>query len=314
MKTFVEGSVITLFQSVLGNLNELGNILPSDILPARSYSEVLSYLVKREKSPLFLRAVDDLTSGRITFLFGKRFEKIPSFLPMIGRKMPNGAVNVVVNMNLYGKMKEVKGSTEKLFDIQARTLYGILIGAHLYRISIENENRIFNSAVVLKGTCSFYAAAMVKALDRNYGISSNGVAEDQIRYLFAKFFLINVLGKEQGDMINNYALAAVTKTSASVVQLIDKETDTETFATLESFLSFLVVKFSRLEKLTIRSLYGQVANMFRSPAIMMVEFAPYVLINIAFFIAAANINNEAAIAGIVKKEHTDIFTEIYRLS
>ena len=314
MKTFAEGSVITLFQGVLGNLNDLANILPSDILPAKSYNEVLSYLVKREKSPLFLRAVDDLTSGRITFLYGKRFEKIPSFLPLIGRKMPTGHVNVVVNMNLYGKMKEVKNSTERLFDVQARTLYGLLIGAHLYRISIENENRIFNSAVVLKGTCSFYAAAMVKALDRNFGISANGVAEDQIRYLFAKFFLINVLGKEPGDIVNSYAIAAVTKTSPSVVQLIDKETDPNTFASMESFLSFLVIKFSRLEKLTVRSLYGQVANMFRSPAIMMVEFAPYILINLAFFVAAANINNEAAIAGIVKKEHTDIFTEIYRLS
>jgi hypothetical protein len=277
-------------------------IQPTDV------EDAIRTISRRFNFPLKNKCINDYDDGKLITLMmpPDKLDLFPTLLPFIAVQTGNGFKCFV---NLTRMMTNTKAGN---YDIEPRTLYGLLQCGVIAREFAEKWNSIAANPIVLRTTSTIFSRCMLKLSDKLYGTSSDQVSADQVSYAFAKFFLIYSMERTESEATNAIALKACQfKTTEVTIRQVDNYI--ESYADPVAFYAGLAAAVHKLKNVTRHQLLSNFIAMYGTSTIFGFEIPSYFVAHICAAIVSAGLNAEARFELIAGKEGMELYTELTRI-
>jgi hypothetical protein len=296
------------FQDSASNLKQkMLSYTPSlDNLEIKALEDDLNTIQKRFSFPLKNKVIDDITAkNRVIPIFNKDRVKIPTSIPAF--LYNNGGKPVsLVNLTNYG-VKDREGN----FNIDTRQLYACLQTGTILLGCYEHWNAITMNQNVCKLGSVLYSKIFSKVLDKMFAINLDPIKADKIRFITAKFFLLNILGKTNGETVNNLAYAACQNgTTRNTIVNFELSLPSNAYNRLDDFLNAISQVVEGCHTLTVRTFMDSFIRMYGSSTIFALEFFPYFCHMLFSVAVGAHLNAEYLIENLVSKELDKFYNEV----
>jgi len=290
-------------------------VLTRDEVPHVELEDSLRAISRRfDRFPMKGRALDLYTNNRIRLLNNKETIKIPTLLP--GWRMGGThGVEVYVNATPYAP-------TAGLGAMDVRKLFGLMVFGAVLVDTYDKWDKISSSMVIAKSGAAVYARVMHKVVDRITGVGMDRMRSDQVKFIFAKYFLVNMLHRTANETTDSLATSATMGTAnnalvdfeAAAASIAGVGTQTELYSL--DFLPFVdaVAKSQPwLIRMTGRGFIQNYTSMYAPPALMGAEDAGYFFAILATHQAGADIVASFSFDPVYGREGDDVLDELARL-
>lgn len=202
---------------------------------------------------------------------------IPPVIPyVIFKTQYNGKTMLRTYVNLF---KIGKWNVEKTeFHITPLDLYSCLesgVMSHLMLVD-GKKDKVINNSTVLETSSRIYSNFFFKIIEKAKKSINSEFQQDLVLYFIAKFFLINVLEKPDGSLVDDIAYQAIkNRTTMSSIKNIEAA-NTIDFTSLKGFLE-TIGEFLDFGKLTYLDLAINWAKLYGETTIFAIEYFPYLL-------------------------------------
>lgn len=307
MKRLSELSIITE-ESKAATAKKITLLNPKlDTAPKAFITEMVQQMQAREKRPLRARLISEIENGTVVPVFSPAsYGTGLPFLPVWVARNGSEAVGVA---NLTNRFKvDKKGEIAS----NPRQFYNLCAAALIFKEITLNPEAFTRNVKLITALSRIYSKIMTKVTDKLYGISYNELVLDQIRYLYAKFFLISSIGKT-GEAASLIALKSVKNSSRQAVMDIDRLVPTADYENFDKFTDRLAITFNNLSKISMRSVIAEIVKSYGSTSFLIPEFAPMLIINVMLAIWDSGINVSFAYNSVLEKDGEDVLTEIQNI-
>lgn len=255
-----------------------------------SYDEISDYIYEIDKRFTFSlkpQILADLKAGKVTPIYNNSASlRIPSSIPSI-LTIKNGKIRCFVNLNNYAT-KDREGKividTNKLFVLlQSGEVYAL---TYQYFPSIQRDSGIINYG------SEIYSKLFTNILNKKFAINLDENKHSQVIFLASKFFLLNLLGKEPSEEVDNYALKNCRVNSPYVINAVNKSITIKEYNGLETFIEALSKNIKGLEKLTVRGYLDNFVNAYGPSTLLSLEFLPFFFNTVFSVIIGAFVNQQ----------------------
>jgi hypothetical protein len=268
-----------------------------------------------ERFPLKGRALDLYTNNRINLLANKETVHVPTLLPAWRVAGADGRVQAMVNVTPY-----VPAAGAGQMDV--RKMFGFIVLGAVLVDTYDNWPKISASATLAKSASTVYARAMHKVVDRITGIGMDRMRSDQIKFAFAKFFLVSMLMRAANETTDAIAKSATLGTADNA--LADFEVAIATAAGVQNQNELYALGFTEfvdamakstpwMQRLTSRGFIQNLTSMYDPPILMAAEDAGYFLAVLATHQAGAEIVKGFGFDPVYGKEGDETLDELARL-
>ena len=230
--------------------------------------------------------VNELENGNIILMNSKEV-KLPNFMPVL---------NIQGNKSLVNITPYIKSN----MNINPNTLFG-LAQAGLINIKIkENANKIRNNAKLLIYASQIYSRLTTKVIDKLYATNINKKDSDLVSYMFAKFFLVSVVGRANDDTTEQIAYKSChNKTDFELIKEMENKFDGQSsminiFKLFEEFK-----KHPNFNKFSSRTFVENFTKMYGETTILSIDHLPSFLVTIFSAYVNAGINKEFIILNAI---------------
>lgn len=234
---------------------------------------------------------------------------IPVFLK--GNNKAEGGVSAVINLRLYATRDKLGN-----YNINNRTLYGLLESAYIARQIHSKWSTFEYNTTIMKYSTIIYVKLMNKILDKKFGINLAPMQSDQINYVLGKFFLLNIIEKKEGDIVNNIAYSTIfNDTNKQNIIDCDSNFSNDAYTDLDIFFRNLRENFDILGNLNIRQFIMDWMTMFGEASLFAIEYYPIMLQSV-FCGAVIGCNltaKDSVFDNVVGREALKLHTEISKL-
>lgn len=268
-----------------------------ETLTQENLVEQMVVMTKNFKFPLKYGVLDDFKQGNILVKTTDGKAKLPTALPFILTRNSSGAVVAIVNAELYGVRAKDSGD----FKIDAKKLYTMMEGAHIARLCYFNNEKISSIPPVVANGSAIYSGMFARVLNKKYALNIDKSRYHKVIMLASKFFMINLLGMKDSDMVFNYAVKNCSNGNVMALRELSEQFEEENFATLETFIKALAdPKYGlKLKDLTVRNYLESYITMYDGSALLALESFPYFVYNVLSVVNGAYINNQYALEDVV---------------
>lgn len=282
-----------------------------DTLDLKYLTDDINTIQKRYNFPLKNKVLTDLNSGNIKPIFNKDKAPIPSSLTQwLTMDTRSGKPICVFNLTLYGIMNKDKSN----FNINTRQLYTLMQSSSLTLGCMHKWNSITVNQSVLKLGASMYSKLFTKVLDRIFAVNLEPMKSDKIKYIAAKFFLINMMEKPESQTVNSIAYSCCTGgTTLNTIQMFDSTFNKESFKNFSTFIEELALKIDGFSTLTLRGYIDSYMRMYSLNALLALEYFPAFVHTVTCPIIGAHLNNEQIIESLLGKDMDKFYNEISNL-
>lgn len=303
-----------LFKSADKKINFIDNIrkvdLEHDKVKPELLEDDLKVINRKFLFSLKSKVMEALKNEKIIMIFPETV-KLSKLIPIYLTKHPKtNEVVAVVNIGLYAT-KDRQGN----ININNRRLYGLLECALIDRELYLNENKFLMNSRLYTLSAKIYTKLFNKILDKKFALNLTPRNSDQINFLIAKFFMLNVLEKPNNDLIENVAYQCIfNDTSRASLSSTASDFSEGDFMDLKIFIESLKKNFDYLSDLNIRSIMFDYMTMYGDSSIFSLEYYPTML-ECAFngVIFGSNIVKDAIYDSVAGKEINDLHAEFGRL-
>lgn len=279
------------------------------ILNRQSLEEALISIDKRIKSPLKNVVMQQFNDGQLVALFCPDDVKIPICLPWFLTKNSAGNTIAIVCVDLYSSIdKETKA-----VNIDYKKLYTLLESAYLGRQVFMYERGYLSRPGVITNGAVIYANMFCKQLNKKYALNTDFNKQNKLLFLAAKFFLINLLGMKDSEMVNNYALKACKNPNLILLESLSNEFEEVHFQDFRNFLTRIInceMTKSVVPGLTVRDYLRDFMLTYDTSALLSLEAFPYFLTNVISVVHAAYLNNHYQLDSVVGTNGVKLYTEM----
>lgn len=259
----------------------------TDFMNNEQLSDFLYDISKRSKSPYTNLIAANLEKGLLKFTCDERMMKIPLYLPILVYPAYS-----LINLSHLTKTCEKNKPTNVKFN----QMLGLAAAASIMRSIIMNPEKYKKNTKILGFLAKTYATMVSKAIDKAYAINLDPLINEQIKYLCAKYFLVNLLEMpSNSSLIDTIPNVVVNQGQASVgsVKSIDILIPDDMFDSLPVFINGLAKLFpGKLTGATPSVFISNIARMFSERAMLAFDYFPYLVANIIFFHSSSMLNNE----------------------
>lgn len=283
-----------------------GQVLTQDQL-----AQSLVTISKSFKYPTKPYVMDAFKRGQLVLLYSPDHIRIPSFLPFIINKSPDGKLRAVVFVDTHGSMDKEKNVT-----IDPKKLFTIMEAAYIGLLYARSPKEFNTKTALIKYGSEIYANIFIRTLNRKYALNTDKVKFHKVMFLASKFFMINVLGREDSDLVNNYAKANCVGGNQFILDEMANMTKPEDFKDIYSFIYSLTREEYNLgfgSELNARSFTEQFVSMYGHSMLLGLELYPYFVLNINSAVHGSYVNNQYTLEDIVEKSGVKQYTEIVKL-
>ncbi|WRM43434.1 hypothetical protein [Staphylococcus phage LY01] len=230
--------------------------------------------------------VDKLENGDILLLNSKEV-KLPNFMPVL---------NIQGNKALVNITPYIKSN----MNINPNTLFG-LAQAGLINIKVKKDsNKIRNNAKLLIYSSQIYSRLATKVMDKLYATNINKKDSDLISYMFAKFFLVSIIGRTNDDSTEQIAYKSChNRTDFDVIKDMESKFDGQS-SMLNLFSLFKEFKkHPNFNKFSSRSFIENFTKMYGETSILAIDHLPSFFTMIFSAYVNAGINKEFIILNAI---------------
>ena len=319
-KSLRELSLIQLSFPDIERLRTIAQFVPErDAVAHAELEDNLRAIARRfERFQLKGRTLDLYTNNRIHLLVNKETVVVPTLLPAwrVAGAAAHSGVQAFVNAVPY-----LPAMGAAAIDI--RRLYGLLtFGAVLVDV-YDHWGKMTASMPLAKAGAAVYARMMHKVVDRITGVGMDRMRSDQVKYAFAKYFLVNMLQRVPNETADSIA-GSVTAGSANNA-LADFESALAAAAKVGTqqelydmgfvhFVDALSGAAPWLNRLTSRSFLQTYTSLYDPPALLAAEEAGYFLATLAAHQAGAELVKSFSFDPVYGKEGDEALDEVARLA
>lgn len=289
--------------------NISGLIVKGKTLTKNEVEEPIMIITKNFKFPLKFKVLDAFEKGIIQLKYSEA-SKLPTCMPFILAKQ-NGEVVCVVDTSIYGVYDEETHS----LNIDAKKLYCIMESAYIARVCFLNDKALTTRNVLLSYGSNIYSNMFVKVLNNKYSLNIDKTRMHKVIFLASKFFLYNLVGLRNHDLLFNYSIKNCPNGNIYSLQDVDELTNDTDFETFESFMNMLTRKELglNLKDLTVRNYLEGFIHMYYESSLLALESLPYFLYNVISVTNGAYINNQYRLETIVDNMGAKIYNDIINL-
>jgi len=285
--------------------------LPINILPLESISLHLDLIKKRFNYNLREDILIELQNHNIIPVFNAININLPHFIPSVGISDDGGlTLKSYVNLTNYGKL-----NSDNFLEIDGRTLYALLqSGLITLKINSDKFNSVTMNQTILKNSALAYSKLFTKIIDKMFALNLNPILADKVRYLSAKFFLLNLAEKTDSENVRNVSSTAITNgTTKITLYNSDENFDGDAYKNINNFMEALKDIDSTLHKLSLRLFIENWMKMYGLSTVLALEYLPFFFHMIFAPLIGAKLNIEYIIEPLVGKEASTIYIELARI-
>ena len=291
-------------------------VMNRDGVPHEQLEDSLRAISRRfERFPLKGRALDLYTNNRVFLLSNKETVHVPIVLPGWRVAGPDGSVRALVNVTQYTPSGGAGA-------IDVRKLFGFLVFGQVLVDTYESWGKICASVKLAGAASTVYSRMMHKVVDRVTGVGMDRMRSDQVKFVFAKYFLCNMLQRpanETSDAIARGATAgtadnALADFEVAIAQAAGVQTQKELYALdVLKLIDAMSKSAPWMQRLTNRGFIQNAASMYDTPILLACEDASYFLAVLATHQAGAEIVKGFSFDPVYGKEGDEAIDELARL-
>lgn len=259
-------------EKIVSDINPQMDLVSEDFL-----TESISVIKTRINQITKNAVLDELYMGKY-ILVNSKSVKIPNFINTIN--VNDG--KVILNLTPY-----IKGRN----NITPNTLFGILQSGFISNHIKDNPNKIRNNVKLLKSASLIYSRLTSKVIDKVYATNINKGDSDLVSFMFAKFFLINMVGRIDNDSLNEIAYKSChNETDKNEIIQKSREFD-QSVAFTNIFALFKELnKHSSFNKFSVRTFIENFTKMYGETTILAIDHLPsfFIMVFSAYVNAGTN--------------------------
>lgn len=265
----------------------------ADVQPSQIQEQLMT-IEKRFKYPLKRAVMEDYKKGKIRLKYSPD-KKLPTAMPFFLIQSPQGVV-AVISLSTYSYELQNKD-----MSIDPKKLYTLMEAAHIAIDYTEHHARYNTNSRVIENGGRIYASMMFNAINKKFNIGIDKRKSEYVLFFGAKFFMLNVLGKELNslEIINNTAKKLCKTTPVNMVMDIDENMPLESYKDINVFLDTLG-KVCGINNLNTRSFLETYMQMYGEGTLLGLELFPYFMMNICSASNAAFLNNQYMFETIIE--------------
>lgn len=276
------------------------------IISQTELEEQFLMIKKYIQSAIKPKILSELNQGTIKLIYApKEVQRITS-VPFV-MSIDNGVLTANVFVSSFGNMRE-DGS----ISVDYRKLYTLMESAYLAKKFLSGYDRFRNNSVLIRG-CVVYANMFVKPLNKRFNLHTDRNRENSILFLAAKFYLKNVLGIQNEELIFNNAIKACKGGNPILLKELNNIVPEEAFKTIGTFLEAL--KDNKLNlglsSLTARGYLELYISLYGGATVFALELLPYFLFVGNSAINAMGLVNNYSLEDIMEKGMPKILSQFY---
>lgn len=279
------------------DINKITRKVKSDhLLDKDQINDTFNIIKNRVNQISKNEVIDNLEKNDIVLLNSKEV-KLPNFLPVLNIQ----GNKALVNITPY---------TRSNLNINPNTLFG-LCQSGLINIKIKKEpNKIRNNAKLLINASQIYSKLTTKVIDKLYATNINKKESDLVSYMFAKFFLVSIVGRTDNDSTDQIAYKSChNKTDFDLIKELENTFDGQK-SMLNIFTLFdELTKYPNFSKFSARSFVENFTKMYGETSILGIDHLPSFFTMIFSAYVNAGINKEFIILNAIKDK---IIIDCYR--
>lgn len=289
----IQDSVTKLTERML-SYNEI-----TDKVSESAIEEHIQIIKKRYTFPLKVKTINTYQNGKIVFAYNKSKAPIPSYIPCYLMVDPKTKTPIAVsNVTLLSTLNQERTN----LNINTRQLYTLMQTATITLGCLNNWNAITMNQNINKTGADIYSKIFTKVLDRMFAVNLDVNKTDKIKFIAAKFFLINILEKTNEGNINTVANACTSGTaSLNTLLSFGQQFPKECFSSFDKFIETLSEQVDGLGELNLRNYLDNYMRMYGVSALLALEYFPAFVHMISAMIIGANLNAEHIIENLIGK-------------
>ena len=311
LKSLEKTFIYTHLNKSNGMTNNIAGLLSNGItLTEKNLEEPLMIIMKNFKFPLKYKVMEDFKSGNIILKYGTN-TKLPTALPFFLTKNSEGRVVAVVSVDIYGTMNKETGDV----SIDAKKLYCMMEAAYLSKVCFFHDKQLSARNVLLTYGSNIYSAMFTRVLNKKYALNLDKTKLHKVLLLSSKFYLINILGLPDSDLVFNYAIKNCPNGNLYSLEEANDALSMKDYENLETFIKALTKPQLGLnfKDLTVRNYLEAFINMYDASNLLSLEAFPYFIYNIISVTNGAYINNQYVLEDIVGSGGAKIYNDIMNL-
>lgn len=268
-----------------------------------------------DKLPLKSRALDLYTNNRIVLLGNKETVKAPTILPAWRVASERGVV-AYVNATPY-----VPASGAAQMDV--RRLFGLLVFGAVMVDAYDNWTKVVSSTGLAQKASAVYSRMMHKVADRLTGAGMDKMRSDQLKYAFAKFCLIGMMGRAPSETTDAAALAAtsgvssraaLTEFEGTLAQAAQAADQAALYGLpLTQFLAAIPGAAPWANRMTVRGFVQAFTAMYGNPSLLLMEDLSFFLAGLATHQVGAEIISSYSFDPVFGRDGEAAIDELARL-
>lgn len=257
----------------------------------------------RASSPLAGDVCDAFDNGLIQLLYTKT-EKMPLSIPFIIRN-DGGRPVATIFISSFANVDDTN-----TLNIPFKTLY-ILMEAAYVALSIQvNPDKLSKNMILMKICRDVYLSMITRILNRDFAISSDKILENKVYFTISKFFIKEIWGLTNEEVINNYAASACRDITEMDMMEISSAYDNANIKTIDDVLMFLKTISPRLVNINTKFFMERFINTYGQSAILSLDYLPYLFFVIINILLGGFIVSQNALSDLIK--NTKNMNQFYR--
>jgi len=287
-----------------------------DDLDLKLIEDQLSTIKKRFNGyPVRNIILDNVANGIIVPIYNKDHIKIvncvPSYLYVKNDINNNKKVVALVNLTNYATLDK----DSNYLKIEPRTLFGLLQSGQILITCRDKWNSISINQNICKLGSAIYSRMVLKVLDKMFAVNYDPIKADKIKFLASKFFLINMMEKKDGKIVNDLSFGNITNnTTRNTIDIYSEEVNPKAFEDLQYFIMELS-KLDGLGNLKIRTFLDVALQLYGVPILFAFEYLPLFFHNVFSVVIGCKFNKEFVLENVFGKDAEvlyNTFTDIIR--
>lgn len=266
-----------------------------DVKPAQLDEQIMT-ITKRYKNPLKRTVMQEFQNGQIKLKYHPEI-KLPTAMPFFLIQTQQG-IAAVISLSTHSTKLQSGDMT-----IDPKKLYTLIESAHMAIDYSKNHARFNTNDRFVNSGARIYSTMMFNAMNKKFNIGVDKRKSEFALFFGAKFYMLNVLGKELNslEIINNTAKRLCRTTPVGMINEIDEYIPLEAYKDINVFLT-AVADVLHINNLNTRTFLETYMQMFGEGTLLGLELLPYFVMNIDSAINGAFLNNQYMFETIVEDD------------
>lgn len=224
--------------------------------------------------------------------------RLPGMVPAFAAQGRGKGVNIYVNLTNHSS--QAKDGT---LNMDTKALYTLLQTGVIYKACFYNLAGLQKHIKFNKSASYVYSSMFTRVLNKSFSLNTFPDKYDEIAYLSSKFFLVNVLQREDNEIVSNIAAGNCKDISRMVLDDLDNRVLQEKespYASIENLVAFISGNIKGLERLNVRGFLDAFVVMYSAGSLMSLEFLPFFLHTIFSVVIGSFMVNQYSFEPIAK--------------